>query len=89
LPPMGLRLRLKSTVDTSRLPGQAGVIARAMQTYGVIVADNGSAWYLSGTPDNRWDNDALRALNTLTGNDFEAVDVGRLMVGPDSARYRA
>jgi len=88
LPPMGLRLRLKSTVDTSRLPGQARVIAQAMKTYGLIVADNGSAWYLSGTPDNRWNNDALRALNSLTGNDFEAVDAGRLMVGRDSARYR-
>jgi hypothetical protein len=88
LPPMGLRLRLKSTVDISRLPVQARVVAQAMKTYGVVVADNGSAWYLSGAPDNRWSNDALRALGTLTGADFEAVDTGRLMQSPDSARYR-
>ena len=89
LPPMGLRLRLKSTVDISRLPVQARVVAQAMRTYGVIVADNGSAWYLSGAPDNRWNNDALRALGALTGADFEAVDTSRLMVDPDSARYRS
>src|SRR2546430_482174 len=88
LPPMGLRLRLKSTVDTSRLPGQARVIAQAMKPYGAVVADNGSAWYLSGTPDNRWNNDALRALDGLTGNDFEAVDESGLPVGPDSGRVR-
>jgi hypothetical protein len=88
LPPMGLRLRLKSTVDISRLPAQARVIAQAMKTYGLIVADNGSAWYLSGTPDDRWSNQALRALGTLTGADFEAVDESGLMVGPNSARYK-
>jgi hypothetical protein len=89
LPPMGLRLRLKSTVDISRLPVQARVVAQAMRTYGVMVADNGSAWYLSGAPDNRWNNDALRALGTLTGADFEAVDTSRLMVSPGSAQYRS
>src|SRR5262249_59440272 len=74
LPPMGLRLRLKSTVDTSRLPVQARVVAQAMKTYGVVVADNGSAWYLSGAPDSRWSNDALRARGTLTRADFAAAD---------------
>jgi hypothetical protein len=88
LPPMGLRLRLKSTVDISRLPSQARVVAQAMKTYGVIVADNGSAWYLSGTPDNRWSNDALRALGTLSGNDFEAVNTAPMMVSPSSGQYR-
>jgi hypothetical protein len=74
LPPMGLRLRLKSSVDISKLPTQARIIAKAMQQYGVIVADNGSPWYISGAPDPRWNNDQLHALGELTGADFEAVD---------------
>lgn len=89
LPPMGLRLRLKSSVDTSRLPMQARIVAEAMKRYGVILADNGSAWYVSGAPDDRWDNDTLHALGTLTGGDFEAVDTSRLMVTPDSAASRS
>jgi hypothetical protein len=88
LPPMGLRLRLKSTVDISGLPAQAKVIAAAMQTYGVMVADNGSAWYLSGAPDDRWNNDALRALGRLHGSDFEAVDTTGLTADPNSGRVR-
>ena len=88
LPPMGLRLRLKSSVDISRLPAQARVIAEAMQRYGVILADNGSAWYVSGAPDDRWNNDALHALGALKGSDFEAVDASGLMVSPDSASAR-
>ena len=86
LPPMGLRLRLKSSVDISRLPAQARVVAEAMQRYGVILADNGSAWYISGAPDDRWNNDALHALGALKGSDFEAVDTSSLMVSPDSAQ---
>lgn len=84
LPPMGLRLRLKSSVDISGLPEEAQEIARAMQTYGLIVADNGSPWYISGTPDERWNDDALRALGELQGSDFEAVDTSSLMADPDS-----
>jgi hypothetical protein len=70
---MGLRLRLRGDADLSGLAPQARVVAQAMQTYGVIVADNGSAWYLSGTPDDRWNNDDLQTLGSLTGTDFEAV----------------
>jgi hypothetical protein len=88
LPPMGLRLRLKSTVDTSKLPQQARVIAETMKRYGVIIADNGSPWYLSGAPDDRWSNDALRALKQLRGSDFEAVDTSALMVSAESAAVR-
>jgi hypothetical protein len=88
LPPMGLRLRLKAGVDISGLPPQARVIAQAMKTYGVIVADNGSGWYISGVPDDRWDNDALHALDAITGTDFEAVDTSSLMADPNSARTR-
>jgi len=88
LPPMGLRLRLKSTVDISGLPTQARMVAQAMKTYGVILADNGSPWYLSGAPDDRWSNDALHALGGLTGSDFEAVDVSSLMLSSNSADCR-
>jgi hypothetical protein len=88
LPPMGLRLRLRGSVDIDGMPRQARVIAQAMKTYGVIVADNGSPWYISGTPDDRWDNEALRALAALTGDDFEVVDASRLMVSSDSAAAR-
>lgn len=88
LPPMGLRLRLKASVNTAKLPKQARIIAEAMKTYGVIVADNGSPWYLSGAPDQRWSNDALRALKNLQGSDFEAVDVSGLMVSKNSGAVR-
>jgi hypothetical protein len=77
LPRMGERLRLKASVDISGLPLQARRVARAMQVYGLIVADNGSDWYVSGTPDRRWDNDQLHALGDLHGSDFEVVDTGR------------
>jgi hypothetical protein len=89
LPPMGLRLRLKESVDTSALPQQARVIAEAMKKYGVILADNGSPWYLSGAPDERWSNDALRGLGKLHGSDFEAVDTSGLMVNVDSAQAKS
>jgi hypothetical protein len=74
LPRMGERLRLKKSVDISRFPRQARRIAKAMQTYGVIVADNGSDWYVGGVPSPRWDNDKLHTLDVLTGRDFEVVD---------------
>ena len=74
LPAMGQRLRLKRSVDISRFPRQARVVATALQRYGMLVADNGSDWYLSGAPDPRWDNDDLRALKHLQGSDFEVVD---------------
>jgi hypothetical protein len=88
LPPMGARLRLKASVDTSSFPPQARVIADALKRYGMVLADNGSSWFLTGTQDERWDNDDLRALRSLTGRDFEAVDTSPLMVDPDSGRYR-
>lgn len=88
LPPMGLRLRLKADVDISGLPPQARVIAQAMKTEGVIVADNGSAWYISGAPDPHWNNDDLHALDALHGSDFEAVDTSGLMVDANSGKAR-
>ncbi|WP_371495351.1 hypothetical protein OG871_07840 [Kitasatospora sp. NBC_00374] len=88
LPPMGLRLRLKAGVDISGLPPQARAVAQALKTYGAIVADNGSAWYVSGTQDDRWDNTALARLGALTGADFEAVDVSALQLSADSGAAR-
>jgi hypothetical protein len=78
LPRMGERLRLKRSVDVSKLPRQARVVATALKRYGLIVADNGSDWYISGAPNRGWDNDQLHALCRLTGRDFEGVDAKRL-----------
>ena len=78
LPPMGLRVRLKTSVDISKLPPQARIVATAMKRYGMILADNGSPWYVSGAPSPRWSNDQLHALGQLTGADFEVVDTSKL-----------
>jgi aryl-alcohol dehydrogenase-like predicted oxidoreductase len=77
LPPMGLRVRLKAGTDLSGLGRQAKVVARALQRYGALLADNGSPWYFSGAPDRRWDNDDLQTLRSLQGSDFEVVDARR------------
>jgi hypothetical protein len=74
LPRMGERLRLKAAVDISGLPRQARVVARALKEYGLIVADNGSDWYVSGAPHPKWDNDQLQQLRSLHGSDFEVVE---------------
>jgi hypothetical protein len=84
IPPMGARFRLKASFDISGYPSHMQVILTAMKTYGIILADNGSNWYVSGAPDDRWDNDMLHLLDDLTGDDFEAVDVSSLMVDYDS-----
>ena len=60
-----------------------------MKIYGIVLADNGSAWYISGAPDPRWDNDVLPQLDVVQGSDFEAVDVSGLMVDPDSGTTTA
>jgi hypothetical protein len=77
-PPMGLRVRLKASVNISGLPYQARVVAEALKRYGMILADNGSPWYISGAPNPRWNNDALHQLDQLTGQDFEVVDTSSL-----------
>lgn len=76
LPPMGLRFRLKADVDIGRFSARVQVILRALQRYGMMVADNGSAWYLGGSPDSRWDDEDLHSLHQLHGRDFEAVYTG-------------
>ncbi len=88
-PPMGARFRLRADVDISRASPDVQVILRALQRYGMILADNGSAWFLSGAPDEGWDDDLLRELLGFTGADLEAVDVASLMVDPDSGRVMA
>ncbi|MBX7161059.1 MAG: hypothetical protein K1X95_12275 [Acidimicrobiia bacterium] len=77
-PPMGLRLRLKASFDLSGFHGQARVILEALRTYGMIVADNGSSWFISGATDPRWDDEDLDQLKTVPGSAFEAVDTGPL-----------
>ena len=81
---MGARFRLKASYNISSYPAEMQVILRAMKTYGIILADNGSDWYISGAPDERWDNDMLHLLDAVTGNDFEAVDTSVLMVDANS-----
>ncbi|MDX2120559.1 MAG: hypothetical protein SF070_05760, partial [Gemmatimonadota bacterium] len=76
LPPMGMRVRLKAGFDQAGYPPQAQVILTGLKTYGMILADNGSDWYLSGAPDARWDDDQLNALKQLRGADFEVVQMG-------------
>lgn len=83
-PPMGQRFRLKADKDISDFSFVVQTILRAMKKYGIIVADNGSDWFITGAPDERWDDDELRRLGEITGNDFEAVDTSGLMVDPDS-----
>ena len=69
---MGLRVRLKASVNISGLPRQARVVAQALKRYGLILADNGSPWYISGAPDRRWNDSALHALGRLHGSDFRS-----------------
>ena len=83
-PPMGQRFRLRAGFDIAGFSPEAQVILRALKKYGMILADNGSAWFLSGAPDERWDNDRLRDLRRVRGADFEAVDVSSLMIDRDS-----
>ena len=85
-PPMGARFRLKSSFDISKFSPTNQIILRALQRYGMMLADNGSAWYISGVPDDRWDNNDLHALGGILGSNFEAVDVSPLMVNPNSGQ---
>jgi hypothetical protein len=73
-PPMGLRLRLKASVDISGYGPQARVVLIALQRYGMLLADNGSAWYVSGAPNASWNDDDLHGLGGIKGSDFEVVD---------------
>ena len=86
VPPMGTRLRLKSSVDISGFSPANQVILRALQTYGMILADNGSNLFISGAPDSRWDDDDLGQLRQIVGSNLEVVDASSLQVDPDSGQ---
>lgn len=86
LPPMGLHVRLKANVNISSFSRTNQIILTALKHYGMIVADNGSSWYISGAPDNRWNNDDLHLLGTIPGSDFEAVDESSLQVNVNSGQ---
>ena len=77
-PPMGTRLRLKASFDISGFPADDQVILTALKKYGMILADNGSAIFISGAPDNRWNNSDLNQLKTITASSFEVVQMGTI-----------
>jgi hypothetical protein len=79
LPPMGLRVRLKAGYDISRFPPQSRVVLQALKEYGMILADNGSDWYVSGVPNPGWSNDDLHSLHQVPGSAFEVVDSSLLI----------
>ncbi len=83
-PPMGARFRLRANFDITGFSPANQVILKALKKYGMMVADNGSAWFLSGAPDSHWNNDDLHALGAIKGSDFEVVDVSHLMLNPNS-----
>lgn len=86
LPPMGLRLRLKASFDISSFSPRNRIILTALKRYGMFVADNGSSWDIYGAPDNRWNNDDLHALGSITGSAFEVVDESSLQVSVSSGQ---
>ena len=87
VPPLGQRFRLRDGIDTGDFSPTNRIILEALRTYGMVLADNGSDWFLSGSPDDRWDNDDLHELQErIHGSDFEAVDCSSLMIDPDSGR---
>jgi hypothetical protein len=78
LPAMGQRLRLRAGFDVARFPPQSRVVLRALKRYGMILADNGSSWYVTGAPSRGWDDDDLHSLQRVPGSAFEVVDTSRL-----------
>lgn len=89
LPPMGIRLRLKSSFDLSNFPPDCQTILRCLKKYGMLLADNGTSWYISGEPDERWNNETLHQLSRVSGADFEVVDESGLMLKSNSAECKA
>lgn len=87
-PPMGMRLRLKASVNISSFSAQNRVILTALKRYGMMVADNGSNWYISGAPDDHWNNDDLANLAKIPGSDFEVVDTSGLTVNANSGEAK-
>jgi hypothetical protein len=79
LPPMGLRLRLRASFSLAGFHGESLVVLRTLKRYGLIVADNGSSWYITGAPDPRWNDDDLEQLKRVPGSAFEAVQTGPIL----------
>jgi hypothetical protein len=71
---MGLRVRLKASVDISGYGDQARIVLQALKTYGMILADNGSPWYVTGAPSTSWNDSVLHTLGQISGSAFEVVD---------------
>ena len=86
---MGQRFRLRADFDISGFSPEVQVILQALKKYGMMLADNGAPWFISGVPDERWDNDHLHELHQVHGSDFEAVDVSSLIVDPDSGQAQS
>lgn len=78
-PPMGMRVRLKASFDVSPYSPAMRVILTALKKYGMILADNGASWFISGAPDPRWNDDELHTLTRLKGADFEVVKMGAIV----------
>jgi hypothetical protein len=74
---MGLRVRLKASVSLDGFGPQSRVVLQALKRYGMILADNGSPWYITGAPSPKWNDDDLHALGRITGSDFEVVQTAR------------
>ncbi len=83
---MGMRLRLKSSFDVSTFSATNQVILNAMKKYGMIMADNGSSMYISGAPDDRWSNDDLHSLGSVTASDFEVVEMNPIYTSSNVRR---
>lgn len=79
LPPMGMRVRLKADYDITKFPPQAQVILKGLKKFGMILADNGSDWFVSGAPSPKWNDDALNTLKQVRGRDFEVVKMGPMV----------
>jgi hypothetical protein len=79
LPPMGLRLRLKASYSLTGFTGESLVILEALKRFGLIVADNGSPWYITGAPDSHWNDENLEQIKRVPGSEFEAVESGAIL----------
>ena len=79
LPPMGMRVRLKASVDISRFPPQTQIVLAGLKKYGMILADNGSDWYISGAFDPRWNDEDLHHLRQIHGSDLEVIRMDGLV----------
>jgi hypothetical protein len=85
---MGARFRLKASYSLTGYSTQAKVVLKAMKTYGLVLADNGSPWYFQGTSDTHWPSGLLDQLKRIPASAFEAVNTSSLQVSPDSAKVK-